>query len=187
MLTSDWESHFFFFSTTVFSVWKKRTNWPSIFSVLVYSPARKKERVEQTQGNSHNWLAALLAASHSKTCENWVDKNGIPIQEEKRFTSSWEDVLYYKEKPDLKTFVLEIQTSLLRVGSTGILKLEIEHWYITPRRSQSRNGFETRLTFQNPLNTSKGSYKGQNYCSNFPPSKQFSNQASGKAFERFCF
>ena len=31
----------------------------------------------------------------------------------------------------------------------------------------------------------KGSYKGQHYCSDFPPSKQFSNHASCKAFSYF--
>ena len=56
-----------------------------------------------------------------------------------------------------KIFFLEIQTSLLRVGSTGILKLEIRYSQTTPRRSQSGTGFETRLPFQNSLKHFKGS------------------------------
>ena len=75
-----------------------------------------------------HWFAAQLAALHLNTCENWVDINGIPIQEEERLTSSWEDVLCSEEEPDLKTVVLEIQTSLLRVGFTGILKLGKGYW-----------------------------------------------------------
>ena len=41
-----------------------------------------------------------------RTCENWVDINGIPIQEEKQLTSGWEDGLYSEEKPDLQNIRL---------------------------------------------------------------------------------
>ena len=84
-------------------------------------------------------------------------------------------------------FVLEIQTSLLRMGSTGILKLAIGYSQTTPRRSQSGTGFESRLTFQNSLKHFKDFYKGQQYFSDFPPSKQFANHPSCKAFPDFVF
>lgn len=69
-------------------------------------PARKKQRVVQTQGNNYNLFASQLASLDSRTCENWVDINGIPIQEEKQLTSGWEDVLYSKEKPDQQNICL---------------------------------------------------------------------------------
>ena len=96
--------------------------------LLVAQSLLPTEGSDSPRGNNYNWFAAQLAALHANTCENWVDINGIPIQEEERLTSSWEDVLYSEEEPGLKIFVLEIQTSLLRVGCTGILKLGIGYW-----------------------------------------------------------
>ena len=69
-------------------------------------PARKKQRVVQTQGNNYNLFASQLASLDSRTCENWVDINGIPIQEEKQLTSGWEDIPYSEEKPDLQNICL---------------------------------------------------------------------------------
>ena len=51
-------------------------------------------------------FAAQLAASHPRICENLVGINGIPIQEEKQLTSSWEDVLHSEGKPDLQSIRL---------------------------------------------------------------------------------
>ena len=51
-------------------------------------------------------ITARLAASHPTTCENWVDINGISIQEEKQHTTSWEEVLCSEEKPDMKVIRL---------------------------------------------------------------------------------
>ena len=67
---------------------------------------RKKQRVVQTQGNNYNLFASQLAALHPRTCENWVDINGIPTREGRRLTSSWEGVLYSEGKPDLQNILL---------------------------------------------------------------------------------
>ena len=87
LLTPDWESHFSS-STSVFSVLlkKKKLIGLQCFSVLVLGPARKKQRVVQTQGNNHNLFASQLPYLDPGTCKNWVDINGIPIQEEKQLT-----------------------------------------------------------------------------------------------------
>lgn len=79
-------------------------------------PARKKQRVDQTQGINYNWFAAQLAASHPKTSENWVDINGIPIQEEKQLIGSWEDVLHSEEKPDLQNIRLRAPDQFVADG-----------------------------------------------------------------------
>ena len=69
-----------------------------------------------------------LAASHPRTCENWVDINEIPIQKEKQLTNSWEDVLYSEEKPDLQNIRLGDPDQFVAVSSTGILKLWVGYW-----------------------------------------------------------
>jgi len=51
-------------------------------------------------------FSAQLTASHLRTCENWVDINGIPIQEKNQLPSSWEDVLYSEKKTDLQNVSL---------------------------------------------------------------------------------
>lgn len=91
-----------------------------MFFCSCVGPCAKEAKSCQTQGNNYNLFASQLASLDFRTCENWVDINGIPIQEEKQLTSGWEDVLYSEES---KTFALEIRISLLRVGSTGILKV----------------------------------------------------------------
>lgn len=121
LLPPDWKSHFFLFSlTSVYSVLLKKINCKSMFFCSCVGPCAKEAKSCQTQGNNYNLFASQLASLDFRTCENWVDINGIPIQEEKQLTSGWEDVLYSEES---KTFALEIRISLLRVGSTGILKV----------------------------------------------------------------
>lgn len=86
LLPPDWETHFFFFNLSFLGFVKKKLIGLQWFSVLVLGPARKKQRVVQTQGNNHNLFASQLAYLDPRTCENWVDINGIPIQEEKKLT-----------------------------------------------------------------------------------------------------
>ena len=77
LLPPDWESYFFFsffsFLQPQFSRFcTKRPIGLQCFSVRVQGPARKKQRVVQTQGNNYNLFASQLAALHTRTCENWV-------------------------------------------------------------------------------------------------------------------
>lgn len=107
LLPPDWESHFFLFSlTSVYLVLLKKINCKSMFFCSCVGPCAKEAKSCQTQGNNYNLFASQLASLDFRTCENWVDINGIPIQEEKQLTSGWEDVLYSEEKPDLQNICL---------------------------------------------------------------------------------
>ena len=91
----------------------------------------------------------------SRTCENWVDINGIPIQEEKQLTSGWEDVLYSEEKPDLQNICLRDPDQFVAGGLRRNPESLGEEIGRLPPEAQSGSGFETRFKFQTSLDTSK--------------------------------
>ena len=130
-------------------------------------------------------FASQLAALHPRTCENWVDINGIPIQEQRRLTSSWEDVLYSEGKPDLQNIRLRGPDQFVAVGHhrnpEAWDRILVDH----PQKHTIGDWVRNKIEISNFTRHFKGSFKGQYYCSVFPPSKQFSNHASCKAFSDF--
>lgn len=54
-----------------------------------------------------------------------------------------------------------------------------------PQKVTIGDWIRNKIDISNFTQHFKGSYKGQHYCSDFPPSQQFSNHASCKAFSDF--
>ncbi|PFX12059.1 hypothetical protein AWC38_SpisGene24042 [Stylophora pistillata] len=160
-------------------------NDEKVMELMSKGPTRKKHKVDQTQGINYNRFAAQIAASHRKTCENWVDINGIPLQEEEQPSSNWGDVLYSAEKPDLQNIRLRDSDQFVAGGFYRNLeawdRILVDH----PQKDTIGDWIRNKIEISKFPRHFKGSYKGQHYCSDFPPSKQFSNHASCKAISDF--
>ena len=133
----------------------------------------------------NNWFAAQLADSQPNIVENWVDINGIPIQGEKQLTSGWEAVLCSEEKPDLENIHLRDPNQFLAGGlhrnPEAWDRILVDH----PQKDTIGDWIRNKIDIKKFTQHFEGVYKAQRYCSDFPPSKQFSNHASCKAFSDF--
>lgn len=71
---------------------------------------------------------------------------GFPFMRKSNLRAARKKSYTLSRNPICKTFALEIRTSLLRAGSTGILKFGKGYWWIIPRSIQAETVFEIGIS-----------------------------------------